>query len=263
MVHGTLEDKMKKSVLIFSLFSLLIVVSAASQYPPDYDYEYKYVTTPPSGLSAGWSGDDVYVSWDRTKDNSGNPVEGYRLYRAANENCAYIPVNTTDGINNDDDYYYDPIEEKQKEYIDEEDEIILTTYYMDTASQLSAAGIYQSAPFSYMVTAVVRLCGAADDVYHLPCFESNYSSPIEIARESDCGCFVATAAFGSPLSDEVQTLCSFRDEVLMQTKLGRNAVNCYYRLSPPAADFIREKPPLRLFLRLSLKPVIILIKTLF
>ena len=259
---------MKRSILVFSAILLLAIVSIASQYPPDYDYDYVYVRTPPTGLSAGWSGDDVYVSWDKAKDKSGDYVDGYRLHRAANSNSPYVLVNVTDGINNDNNYAWHYDESggiKITEAIDEDSELIVNTYYTDTAALLSAAGVYESVPFSYMVTAVMRICNTAmEDIYcvDVSCFESDYSGPVEVVRASDYGCFIATAAFGSPLADEVKTLSSFRDEMLMQNKFGKLFVDCYYIASPPAADFIKEKPILKLLIRLHLKPIIMLAKFL-
>jgi hypothetical protein len=71
------------------------------------------------------------------------------------------------------------------------------------------------------------------------------------------GCFVATAAWGSPMAPEVELLRRFRDRVLLPSAAGRAFVSAYYRLSPPAAAFISERPPLRAAARFFLAPLLL------
>lgn len=51
-------------------------------------------------------------------------------------------------------------------------------------------------------------------------------------------CFIATAAYGMPLSEEITILRQFRDEFLLSSPVGRRFVAVYYRISPPVAEFI-------------------------
>jgi hypothetical protein len=68
-------------------------------------------------------------------------------------------------------------------------------------------------------------------------------------------CFIATAAFGSPLEHHVQALRDFRDRYLLTTPIGKTFVSLYCTLSPPLADFIARNEALRAAVRVGLYPV--------
>ncbi|MBW2718395.1 MAG: hypothetical protein JRD94_07510 [Deltaproteobacteria bacterium] len=71
-------------------------------------------------------------------------------------------------------------------------------------------------------------------------------------------CFVATAAYGSPLADEIWALRRFRDRYLMTNPTGRAFVDAYYSVGPYAADIIAEHPWMRTTTRLVLTPLVTL-----
>ena len=73
------------------------------------------------------------------------------------------------------------------------------------------------------------------------------------------GCFVATAAFGSPFATKIDLLRSFRDEYLLKSALGRKAIDFYYRNAEPWAAWIGKHEPVRALTRMLLAPVIGLI----
>ena len=70
------------------------------------------------------------------------------------------------------------------------------------------------------------------------------------------GCFIATAAFGTPMAAEVMELRVFRDHYLLQRGWGQRFVKFYYAHSPPIADFIRQHDWLRAAVRGVLRPLI-------
>jgi hypothetical protein len=70
-------------------------------------------------------------------------------------------------------------------------------------------------------------------------------------------CFIATAAYGTALHEDIDVLRDFRDEYLMPNPAGRAFVNMYYSSSPPLADLIRCNEGLRTAVRAGfVKPVV-------
>lgn len=70
------------------------------------------------------------------------------------------------------------------------------------------------------------------------------------------GCFIATAAYGTSLAEEVMILCRFRDNYLLHTKTGRDMVKLYNYYSPPLAGIIKQEEDLRDLTRLVLSPMV-------
>ncbi len=73
-------------------------------------------------------------------------------------------------------------------------------------------------------------------------------------------CFIATAAYGSPLAREVVLLQNYRDEYLVHTRLGEKFIDAYYCLSPGLARQISRHRVLKMLARGLLAPLILLIK---
>jgi len=69
-------------------------------------------------------------------------------------------------------------------------------------------------------------------------------------------CFIATAAYGTPMAKEVRTLREYRDRRLRRSVAGRAFVWTYYRLSPPFAGLISRHESLRALARSALKPIV-------
>jgi len=69
-------------------------------------------------------------------------------------------------------------------------------------------------------------------------------------------CFIATAAYGTPMAEEIEILREFRDEYLLTSPVGQALVEFYYRVSPPIAEFITEHPSLKPIVRAGLVPAV-------
>jgi len=70
------------------------------------------------------------------------------------------------------------------------------------------------------------------------------------------GCFIATAAYGTPMAKEIQVLREFRDKYLLTNPVGSSLVDFYYRVSPPVAEFITDHPSLKPIVRAALLPAV-------
>jgi hypothetical protein len=92
-------------------------------------------------------------------------------------------------------------------------------------------------------------------------FERTFTSDGELTGDEfipQSGCFIATAAYGTPMADEIQILRDFRDEYLLINSVGRTFVDFYYRVSPPIAEFITEHPVLKPIVRAGLVPAVVI-----
>lgn len=102
--------------------------------------------------------------------------------------------------------------------------------------------------YRYRVRAYNPLAG-----YSAYCAEVAATRP---APSQSSGCFIATAAWGSPLAAEVASLRAFRDRVLLESGGGRLFVAAYYRLSPSLAASIAENDTVRGAVRTLLYPLV-------
>jgi hypothetical protein len=70
------------------------------------------------------------------------------------------------------------------------------------------------------------------------------------------GCFIATAAYGSSDSWQIDLLRQFRDRYLTANTSGRWFIDTYYRLSPPAARWLEKNEWVQPLIRLLLLPLV-------
>ena len=86
--------------------------------------------------------------------------------------------------------------------------------------------------------------------------DASDSGGIDDASDSSSGCFIATAAYGSPMQQQVKILQEFRDHFMITNPVGRIFVRLYYSYSPPVANFIKDNDSLRSLVSLSLLPIV-------
>ena len=74
------------------------------------------------------------------------------------------------------------------------------------------------------------------------------------------GCLIATATYGSEMSQQVQQLRELRDNQLLQTESGTVFIgmfnDIYYSFSPAIADMEREHPMFKEAVKLAITPMI-------
>jgi len=88
---------------------------------------------------------------------------------------------------------------------------------------------------------------------------SEYAATIGLGDSgSGGGCFIATAAFGTPMAQEINTLRNVRDSYMLNNAVGAAFVDTYYRLSPAVADKVAGHPTLAAVIRIILMPVVMI-----
>ncbi|MEO8841347.1 MAG: fibronectin type III domain-containing protein [Kofleriaceae bacterium] len=79
---------------------------------------------------------------------------------------------------------------------------------------------------------------------------------LKVVSGSVDACFVATAAYGSLMANDVEALRSFRDTALETNTLGELAVETYYTFGPALAGVIGQSDLLRASARGALQPIV-------
>ena len=124
------------------------------------------------------------------------------------------------------------------------------------------------APFGISITEKLQTYKTAR--YSLVVDSDQYSSEAVILQASgpgvsgdnqtQSGCLIATAAFGSELASQVQQLRLFRDRIALKTAAGSSFMNVfngwYYSFSPSVADYVRKSPWLQNAVRAMIYPLL-------
>ena len=114
---------------------------------------------------------------------------------------------------------------------------------------LEIAGLRPTKAYTVAVRAISS-CDAASAIV------STISTTTQQKFTTLHGCFIATAAYGSPLADEVDSLRHLRDRYLLTNPIGRVFVATYYSLSPPLANVIAGNERLRAHARELVAPLV-------
>lgn len=91
---------------------------------------------------------------------------------------------------------------------------------------------------------------------HNPSIDKNCISKSE---DKDINCFIASAAHGTYLNEELEALRSFRDHVLLSTAFGKKIVQAYYAKSPYIAYYVSKSEVLSLSVRIGVQVVVAII----
>jgi Fibronectin type III domain len=102
----------------------------------------------------------------------------------------------------------------------------------------------------YVAVRAIASCGAASPIATV----EGTTSKSQFATLH--GCFIATAAYGTPLAKEIEVLRRFRDRRLLPSPLGQLAVAAYYSFSPPIAGALTTDERLRAGARKWVEPLV-------
>jgi hypothetical protein len=121
-------------------------------------------------------------------------------------------------------------------------------------TELSAtlAGLRATTHYTVRVSARDRSCGEIGESA-----TTEFTTPKQtFATVSPC--FIATAAYGSPLAGQIRVLRALRDRQLANNALGRALIQLYYSLGPRLAEPVARHPWLARGARALLTPVVYL-----
>jgi YVTN family beta-propeller protein len=122
-----------------------------------------------------------------------------------------------------------------------------------TATFTPSTSLAESTTYTATITTGVKDSMGANMV-------DNFTWNFTTGSGSSTSCFIATAAYGSPLDPHVTVLRNFRDKYLLANQIGKTFCQFYYRHSPPIADFIRRHEKMKAVTRWVLEPIIYVIE---
>jgi hypothetical protein len=130
--------------------------------------------------------------------------------------------------------------------------------YAEIATVSANATSYSDTGLTFGSTYYYRIQAVNDETASAYSNEASATTAIiaPMGGSGGGGCFIATAAFGTPWEKHVRILRLFRDRFLLTNAAGRAFVKFYYKVSPPVADRISQNEGLRFITRCSLMPLV-------
>lgn len=124
-----------------------------------------------------------------------------------------------------------------------------------------------SIPFQFQTTGTYQVIVEVDGILFQPTPPETASFTVNVASASPnptsgnkSGCLIATAAFGSELTPQVQFLRNFRDNHILATDSGSSFMTIfnawYYSFSPYVANYERQQPWLQETVKASIYPLL-------
>ena len=104
--------------------------------------------------------------------------------------------------------------------------------------------------------------GSTEETFGEILINGNCSSNLQINNDGEegGGCLIATATYGSEMAPQVQKLREIRDNKLLATQSGTTFLSSfnefYYSFSPTIADYERQNPAFKEFVKLVITPMI-------
>ena len=181
-----------------------------------------------TGLSAGNGDKKVFLNWN---EHEAEDIEYYLVYYSRESGSVAGDYNGTDASEGS-----SPID-------------------VDDVTSFTLNGLENNVKY-YVRVAAVDEAGTESPLSNQASATPMQSAGAAGLSGDDGECFIATASFGDYDHPRVRILRQFRDRILAQSEFGRDLIEFYYKNSPPAADWIRNRPVARSAVRLALAPVV-------
>lgn len=111
-------------------------------------------------------------------------------------------------------------------------------------TSVTIEGLEEDVTYYFSVTAY-SVYGEESEYSNEVCNNSAICDTASSSGGGGGGCFIDTAAYGFRMAEEARILRNFYEKLLLTNPLGRACVRCYYKVSPPLADFLFRHETLR------------------